>query len=167
MKYLAYLLLIGAFFRHNTSNWIAAITGANPRAIFYIEGGLWEAALCALVLGFIWEWYWREDAYRYMAVMGCLYGMGEGLQMSVCRLFADAGHGNLCDSWTGLPVGATTTSLYTFYICYFSPLDMRKAPMVFVPLIASAGVMYLVNWQAGLAVLAVCLALRGRHGRTL
>jgi len=163
LKYLAYILLIGVFIRHDTSRWISDLTGVRQAVIFYIQGGFWEATLGAVV----WFLLKEPSPYRDMAVMGCIFEISEGLQIGICRMFAEGGHGNVCDYWSGLPVGATLTALYAVNICYKSPFDMLKLPMILIPLIASAEVAYLVHPLAGGVVLAVCIALRSARGRAL
>ena len=163
MKHVAYVLLIGVFIRHDTSLWLADLTGKKASLIFYALGGLWEAMLASVIWLLIADR--KAAAYKHLAVLGCIFAISEGLQMSVCRVLAEPGKGNLCDSLTGLPVGATLTSLYTFNVCYFSGLDMTKLPMLLVPLIASAEVAYLVSPMVGLIVFASCYALWSLHGR--
>ena len=107
MKWLGPILLIGVFLRHNTAMWLP---GYSPQAWFYILGGLWEIVLCAAPLTFV-----RAP----IAVVALWIGILEGAQVSTCRLLTSditKVQGNLCDSLTGLPIGATMTGLYVILI---------------------------------------------------
>jgi hypothetical protein len=162
LRFIAFLLLIGVFVRHDSSAWIADLLGANQKAVFYVQGGLWEAVLACVI-----AWLVPKGPYRYMVLMACIIEITEGLQMAVCQSLTASASGNLCDNLTGFPIGATLTALYTFNICYFSRFDMMKLPMILIPLIASAEVAYLVHPAWGAVVLAVCIALRNvGDGRT-
>lgn len=116
MKALAVLLLVGLFMRHGSAGWIADLTNFPVKGIFYILGGYWEAILCAVILGFI---ALQDDGlWSRLAVLACLAGILEGLQMSICRtLTADISKVpegvSLCANLTGLPLGLA------LFVCYF------------------------------------------------
>lgn len=154
--------MIGVFVRHDSSAWIADLLVANQKAVFYVQGGLWEAILACVIV-----WLLPRGPYRYMALLACIIEVTEGLQMAVCQSLTVSASGNLCDNLTGFPVGATLTTLYVFNVCYFAHFDMLKLPMILIPLIASAEVAYLVHPLAGGIVLAICIAIRSVRGRTL
>lgn len=163
-KYLAILLLIAVYLRHNTSYWISDLSGMSPRGVFYVLGGLWEALLAGVIVVLAYQ---KKSAWWHLLAFACFIAIIEGLQMSACRIIGNSGPRNICDSVSGLPIGATLTSLYTFNVCYFSGVDVMKLPMLLVPLIAAAEVAYLVGPVWGLGVLATCFAIRGVRGRAL
>ena len=105
MRWLASILLIGVFARHNLA---FSLPGYSPAAWFYILGGMWEACLCFSLMLFL----------KAPLVLAALWiGILEGAQISTCRLLtADITQipkgANLCDHLTGLPIGATMTALY-------------------------------------------------------
>lgn len=121
MKALAFVLILGVFIRHDSPNWLAALSGMTPAAVFYILGGMWEVVLCTLLL-------WLVAGYPYtiwqaIASVALLVGISEGFQMFACRLAivdikAVPRGQNLCDFATGFPVGAVTTSLYLLALCW-------------------------------------------------
>lgn len=122
MKALAFVLLLGAFIRHDSANWLASFTGMKPAALFYILGGMWETTLCALVLWMMLDY--PASIWRNLAAGGAVIGALEGFQMFACRLpitdikAVPAGM-NLCDYVTGVPVGAVMTSLYVVMLAYY------------------------------------------------
>ena len=121
MKPLAAALLIGVFARHGAANWLAEGSSLSSAAWFYILGGVWEATLCGLILWAIMGYRWT--LWRGLASAGCLIGMMEGSQLAVCRLGitdikAVPTGVNLCDYWSGFPVGAVAFSLYLLIICW-------------------------------------------------
>jgi len=162
VKTIALIILVGAIVRHCSSFWIGDLLGVDARIVFYILGGYWELVLACVIAYLTWRSEWWP-----MIAFGCVIFGTEGLQMGVCRMFAEGGKGNLCSVATGLPIGATATALYASCVCYFSRVDTMKLPMVLIPLIASADVAYQVSPLAGGVTLSICVALRGLHGRTL
>ena len=120
MKWLASALLLGVFIRHDTSYWLAAHSPWSAREWFYVLGGAWEAALCAVLLMFF---YAMNVRWRFMAIAAMWIGILESAQMVTCTLTTKtlatlpAGM-NTCDYLTGLPVGATMMALYLILICY-------------------------------------------------
>jgi len=128
VKLLASVLLLGVFIRHDSAWWIAAETGANPRVVFYVLGGAWEAVLCALIL---WALYsYPVTPWRNLAIAACAIGALEGAQMAACRMAIGSRSiptgVNLCDYSTGLPVGAVMTSLYLLIICWHVGRALRE-----------------------------------------
>ena len=118
MKWLGSLLLVGVFVRHNTSMWLP---GYSPAAWFYVLGGLWEAVLCAVLLGFV-----RGP----LAIVSLWIGITEGSQVAVCRLLTkdiDAVHGqNLCDALLGFPLGPWLTGLYIILIAVVTARQWKR-----------------------------------------
>ncbi|MFA6168947.1 MAG: hypothetical protein WC700_20140 [Gemmatimonadaceae bacterium] len=121
MRFLALILLAGAFLRHGTANWLAEGSSMSAAAWFYVLGGAWEAVLCAVILLMVYGYH--RTIWRVMAATALVIGILEGAQMSVCRLAitdirAVPAGVNLCDYATGLPVGAVMLTLYLLFICY-------------------------------------------------
>ncbi len=117
MKWLGSILLVGVFIRHNTA-W--SLPGYSPQAWFYILGGFWEMLLCLVILTKVTE---------PLAIAAMWIGILEGAQVSVCRLLTSditKVQGNLCDSLTGLPIGATMTALYLLIVCWAIGKEWRK-----------------------------------------
>lgn len=117
MKPLAILLLVGVFVRHGSAGWLADLTNFPVKGIFYILGGYWEAILCAVLLSFVA--LEAETLWVRLAMLACIAGAIEGLQMAVCRTLTvdisvvPAG-ANLCWQLTKpIPVGIA------LYVCYF------------------------------------------------
>jgi hypothetical protein len=164
MKYIAAILIVGGFIRHNSSLWLQDLTGVSVKAIFFILGGAWEAILALVIVWLLWNL--KRNAYWHLAVMGCVLEIVEGSQIAVCRMLATPGKGNLCDILTGVPVGATLTAFYSVILCYFLGGEKMTNVKIYVlvPVLASAEVAYLTNPLAGLVLLAVSLALWSRHG---
>jgi hypothetical protein len=111
-RWLGPILLVGVFLRHDTSQWLP---GYSPQAWFYVLGGLWEIALCVVVLVAL------PGIPLLTAAMWI--GVLEGSQISTCRLLtaditAVPKGSNLCDHLTGLPIGATMTALYLGIVCW-------------------------------------------------
>lgn len=154
MRIIALIILVGAFVRHCTSFWWGDLIGVDARVVFYVLGGFWEFVLAGVIAYLAWK-----KPYFHIIAFGCFMFGTEGLQMGICRIFAEGGRGNICDVATGLPVGATLTALYNLNVCYFSRMDMRKFPMPLIPLIASADVSYQVHPFAGVALLATSYAV--------
>lgn len=117
MKPLAILLLVGVFIRHGSAGWLADLTSFPVKGIFYILGGMWEAILCVALLRFII--LERETLWVRLAMLACVAGAIEGLQMAVCRtltpdISAVPVGENLCWQFTNpVPVGIV------LYVCYF------------------------------------------------
>lgn len=116
MKPLAVLLIVGLFVRHGGAGWISDITNFPVKGIFYILGGYWEAILCVVLLSFIA--LEAETLWVRLAMLACLAGAVEGLQMAACRTFtadisAVPAGVNLCTDLTGIPLGTA------FFVCYF------------------------------------------------
>jgi hypothetical protein len=109
MRWLGPILLIGVFLRHDTALWLP--NWYTPAAWFYVLGSLWEIALCAVLLSFL-----RVSS---LATVALWIGILESGQAATCRLLTSditKVKGNLCDSLTGLPIGATMTALYVILI---------------------------------------------------
>lgn len=122
MKALAFVLVLGAFIRHDAANWFASVSGMKPAAIFYVLGGMWEATLCLLILWMMADY--PESMWRNLAAGGALIGFLEAFQMAGCRLSitdikAVPPGVNLCDFVTGVPIGAVMTSLYVVMLAYY------------------------------------------------
>ena len=121
MKWIASILLLGVFIRHDAVTFIAHQVGWTPAAIFYLLGGLWEVVLCAAIALFALTTHvsiWRELILAAMAI-----GILEGSQVFICRLCvkdirAVPPGTNLCDYVTGLPVGVSLTCLYFLILCW-------------------------------------------------
>jgi len=121
VKWIAFVLLLGVFIRHNTYNFLAEQTHLPPQTIFYLLGGLWEAVLCSALLMIFWAM--RSGIWKNLAVAAMLIGILEGLQVFVCRLcvkdiYAVPPGTNLCDYVSGLPVGVSLTCLYFLILCW-------------------------------------------------
>jgi hypothetical protein len=134
VRYVAAVLLIGVFMRHNSAYWLSAATGHTPQGIFLIMGGLWEILLCGVLLPIVWateKSVWREFALAALAI--CVI---EALQVSTCRaLIIDqrvvpAGV-PLCDYLVGLPfgraipIGEAIMATYTFVLCFIAVKEIR------------------------------------------
>lgn len=120
MKWIACLLLLGVTLRHNGANWLAE-SSFTPAAWFYMLGGLWEVALCAVLMWVLLAA--KFSIYRDLALFAMVIGILEGLQVTGCRLLvADISKvprgASLCDWTTGLPIGATMVSAYVLILCY-------------------------------------------------
>ena len=121
MRWIAVILLVGVFTRHNTALWLASGSSLSPQAVFYILGGVWEIVLCGVLAAILLAA--ERTLWRYLALVAVTVGIAEASQMSVCRLAISdiarlAPDQNLCDYLTGLPVGATLTALYLLAIAY-------------------------------------------------
>jgi len=117
VKWLGPVLLVGVFARHNLA-W--SLPGYNPQAWFYMLGGLWEMLLCSILLLTL-------PAYALFRVAMWI-GILEGLQVTLCRAATTGpiASGNLCDSLTGLPIGATMTALYVILIAVVTARHWKR-----------------------------------------
>lgn len=129
MRFLAILLVSGAFMRHGAANVLAGSLGIAAPGWFYILGGAWEVVLCGSVA---WMAYgYRESMWRWLVLAAASIGALEGAQISACRLavadMASVPSGaNLCDFATGLPVGPVMFTLYLLIVSYGIGLACRK-----------------------------------------
>lgn len=119
MKTIAAILLIGVLVRHGAYNGLAAISSYSPAAWFYILGGLWEVALCSIIMMMALE---IEGYLRLLISWAMIVGILEGAEIAVCRLPIDnialVPRGtNLCDYAFNLPVGAAQAGTYLISIC--------------------------------------------------
>lgn len=99
MRWLAAILLIGVFLRHDTSFFLAKVTRLSPSEWFYLLGGAWEVVLCAIL---------RTRVRGYFAVAAMWIGMLEGGQIAVCQALLDGpvpSGVSECDYVAGWPVG--------------------------------------------------------------
>ena len=121
MKWIASILLLGVFIRHDAVTWIAQTVHMTPAAVFYILGGIWEVTLCAVLLMVFWAM--RASIWKNLAIAAMLIGILEGAQVSICRMcISDIRQvppgTNLCDYVSGLPVGISLTCLYFLILCW-------------------------------------------------
>ncbi len=118
MRWLACLLLVGVFVRHNASHWLPWYSAPEW---FYILGGLWECLLSASLLFFL---------RLPLAVAALWIAILEGGQVAVCG--ALMGHArppegqNECDYLSNLPIGATMTALYLGIVCWAIGKEWRR-----------------------------------------
>lgn len=106
MRWLAIVLLLGVFIRHDTSFLASNLTSLTPGAWFTVMGGLWEVVLCLALL------LWVRSVP--LAAAALLVGILEGAQISVCRamiidISAVPPKADLCDYVTGWPIGFLMT----------------------------------------------------------
>lgn len=153
-------LLILVSLRHNGSFWINDLTGFPQKGAFYVMGGAWEAVLCLVLATYLW----RQK--EHIGVFACVVGASEGIQMAVCRLLQGPSAKNLCDTYFGLPVGATIVSLYVLWLCdYVGRNKMNNRTLILVPIVSAAEVSYLTTPYLGVGLLALCYAVWRRHGQ--
>ena len=106
MRWLAIILLLGVFIRHDTSFLASSLTPLTPGSWFTVMGGLWEIVLCMAIL--------RTVPSTPLLTAAMLIGISEGAQISVCRIAitdisAVPPKADLCDYVTGLPIGFLMT----------------------------------------------------------
>ena len=140
VKWLAVILLVGVFVRHDTAYTLADMTGFNPKAIFYVLGGWWEAILAAIILQFVRQRPER-NVYWHLSIFACLVTICESLQMT-CQLFTGSTTGNVCDNLSRLPIGATMTALYVLFACWRWP---GQPPVAVLTLVAGGELFFLTN----------------------
>lgn len=129
MKWLAILLLLGVFIRHDAANWLAG--SISPAGWFFLLGGLWEALLCTLLLAVVLQ---QPGPWRALSVAALVIGIVEALQMSVCRLVispaayeAMPNGSNICDYLLGFQLGAPIVAFELFVVCVALGLSWRSA----------------------------------------
>lgn len=108
MKSVALLLMAGMILRHNSANVLAPVFGTHPGWVFYVLGGLWE-----IVLAFVIALFAVKEApskWKTLIYAVCAAFAIEGLLMFACAPFASSGP--LCTNATGIPIEATTSTLY-------------------------------------------------------
>ena len=119
MRWLACLLLVGVFVRHDASHWLPWYSAPEW---FYILGGLWECLLSASLLLFL-RWP--------LAVAALWIGILEGAQVAACGALmghARAPEGfNECDYLTGLPIGFLLTVMEFGVVCWAIKMSWRSA----------------------------------------
>jgi hypothetical protein len=120
MKLIAAILLIGTLLRHSAHAWLAS-DRYSASAWFYINGGVFEIALCGVLATLFASA--NQTVWTRLAIAACVIGIFEGLQISACRLAikniaAKPSNTNTCDFVTGLPIGAVMFSLYFLIICW-------------------------------------------------
>jgi hypothetical protein len=100
VRWIALILLIGVFVRHDTSFLLAKFTRLSAPEWFYLLGGWWEAILCMTL---------ATRVRGYFAVAALWIGTLEGGQIALCQSFLQGPVPlgmNECDYLTGLPIGA-------------------------------------------------------------
>jgi hypothetical protein len=123
LRWLAIVLLVGVFVRHDTSYLASTFTPLTPGAWFTVMGGLWEITLCLALL------LWVRSIP--LAAAALWIGILEGAQISACRaVIADIRsvpqNVNLCDYLTGWHVGAIMTGVYLFIVCMAIGKEWRR-----------------------------------------
>ena len=113
MRLLAAALAIGAVFFNFSAEW--ALPGYGPYATWYVQQSFWVAVLC-LVIRWLIHNYHRDGVWA-CASIGCWVGASEGLQNGTCRLLVTDPRAvpdgmTVCDYVTGLPMQATSVTLY-------------------------------------------------------
>lgn len=112
----AVILLGMVIVTHFGYDLLSQVTGIHRAVWFYVLMGLWTALLCAFVMYLLWARRKEAAITVVFAAMGI--GIIEGLQM-LCLLAGYVPDGiNACDHVTGLPVTATTISLYCIYLSW-------------------------------------------------
>jgi len=122
LRWLPLALLLGVFVRHDTSYLASTFTPLTPGAWFTTMGGLWEVALCFLVMSL-----WRDP----WVVAAMWIGIVEGAQIAACRPFiADISKVpqdvTLCDYVTGWRIGIPILVLYLGIVCWAIGKEWRK-----------------------------------------
>lgn len=129
MRFLAAILLIGVFVRHDSAKWLAG-DHYSVAAVFYMLGGAWEVILCATVLLFTFAMH--PSLWKSLIQAAMLIGIVEAVQMPVCRLLVTdirsvpAGM-SLCDHVTGLPIGIAVVSIYFLILIWSLGRALRAA----------------------------------------
>lgn len=119
MKWLAALLLVGVFVRHDAAFLLASWTGWTPAAVFYVLGGFWEAILCGtlfVILNVCERTIWRDLAAYAMVI-----GVAESVMVSGCRLALTAPPPKgmtSCEHVTGWPIGQAMLALEIMGLCW-------------------------------------------------
>ncbi len=129
MKWLVALLFVGVWARHNTSFPLSQWSGVTQPGVFYAQGGLWEAVLCAVLLAIFWET--TKGFARALLISGMAVGIIEGLQMAVCRPLVKSMAGvpsgmNVCDHVTGLPITGVVLALEFIITVWFVGKETKK-----------------------------------------
>lgn len=156
---LGIFLVLFVCFRHNTSLWLHDLTNFPTRGIHYIQGGLWEAALCLTL------YFHLPKEAKPLGGLACTIGVSEGLQMAICRLFGNP-KGNICDVLSGIPIGATLVSMYALFLCWYVGRNkMKNRTLLLVPIISAAEVSYLTSPLAWLGLLSLCYAVWRMNGQ--
>ena len=105
MNILAAILLAGVFLRHHTAHQLDALTGWNVNVVFYVEGGLFEVLLCAVLATCLLAQ--KPSLGRSLAFVAMGIGAVEGLLMAVFQMFKTSRPPpgvNTGDWVTGLPL---------------------------------------------------------------
>lgn len=114
MRFIASILLLGAFVRHDAAGILAPIFGLTPAWMFYILSGIWEALLCSVIL--VLALQMRFSIWRQFIVSAMWIGIIEATEIPVCSVAAgfknDTGGLNLCDYAFGFPFGKVVMVLY-------------------------------------------------------
>ncbi len=163
MKYLAILLGLVVYARHDTTSLLASLVGAQPKAIYYSVGGIQETVLWAVIAVMLLQY--RHAVWRSAAIGACVIGIVEGIQLPLCMIgWNEKSKGNICDAWTGLPVGGTIAASYLISICYFFRKHAEELKSIgylriLFTFLGSLVVAFDVSPLAGFAVLIICLAI--------
>jgi hypothetical protein len=112
---------MGVFVAHDAANWLSDGTRYSPAAMFYMLQGAWSASLSAVLLMLLSAA--KASLWKNLCIAALVISILEGLQMPACRLSIDnmglVPRGmSLCDYATGLPVGATMTTLYVSILAW-------------------------------------------------
>lgn len=119
MKWIATALLVGVFVAHDSANWLSQGSRFTPAAWFYMLQGAWSVALSATILLMLEAA--RPTIWRNLAQAAMVISIVEGAQIPVCRAILmgpPAAGMNVCDSATGLPVGAVLTCIEIIALCW-------------------------------------------------
>lgn len=129
MKWLAAILVLAVFTRHNSAFWMAAALDTTPPAVSYVMGATLEViaggSMALLALAY------ASSLWRNLVIFAGIVMMSEGAQMVACRIAipdirALPPMTTLCDHVTGLPVAAVATTVYLFLLAYILGAEIAR-----------------------------------------
>jgi len=109
-------MLVWVFVTHFGYDFISAQTGIHRATVFYVLMGLWTALLCGFVQMLLWSR--RSETAVKVVLIATGIGAIEGIQM-LCLLGGNVPKGlNACDHISGLPITATSVSVYLLFLAW-------------------------------------------------